>query len=517
MGETLTLDTAQMAAIGEAVGKGLAPAIAALAPQADDAMRLKALWGEKHTLPSGIPAVGRYAHGPTGLLTLPGVDPTIFNAMVGTMGMSNILPSSPSIFTNPLFDILTGQTDESGDEPVDVCDDAPVAGLIKICTQTSVFGRYARMTPEIDLGRFGQRVNRGDPIDLTVAGGPIQEGFNSFLNPATVAGVSPTQAVTGEMNKILFEFAVNIQRVLAPQVWNGNPANNNAGQGRKEMTGLNLLIGTGKRDAETGVACPAADSDVKDFNYLCVDDAGDDLVNAITYIYRTLRKNADTMGLQPVRWVIAMREELFYELTAIYPCSYLTYRCDSVLAGINTSATTLNIDSAEAIRFRDAMRSGKFLTIDGIDVEVVFDDAITEENPANQGNLGPGQFASNIYFIPMSVLGGRASTFFEYFNFDNPDATAARNTLAPDGSFSTSNGGAWLWHFKPPRNRCLQAQAWIEPRLIMRTPYLAGVLQNVCYTPLQHTRQPFPDDPYFTDGGQTGPRPGPSFFNEWQS
>ena len=47
-------------------------------------------------------------------------------------------------------------------------------------------------------------------------------------------------------------------------------------------------------------------------------------------------------------------------------------------------------------------------------------------------------------------------------------------------------------------------------------PWLAARLQNVQYCPLQHTRQPFPDDPYFVDGGRTS-RPGPSFYDIWEN
>ena len=64
-------------------------------------------------------------------------------------------------------------------------------------------------------------------------------------------------------------------------------------------------------------------------------------------------------------------------------------------------------------------------------------------------------------------------------------------------------------------NQCVVWNAKIEPRLLLRTPWLAGRLQNVLACPLQHEREPFPDDPYHVDGGQTS-RPGPSYWGLWE-
>ncbi|KKM76612.1 hypothetical protein LCGC14_1378340, partial [marine sediment metagenome] len=117
-------------------------------------------------------------------------------------------------------------------------------------------------------------------------------------------------------------------------------------------------------------------------------------------------------------------------------------------------------------------------------------------------------FASDIYLIPMSVVGGRAVTFMEYFDYGNPSAQAAIGNMV----LARQEGAFLTW----PRqtNQCVVWQTKVEPRLVMRTPWLAGRLQNVMYCPLQHTQQPFPDDPYFVDGGRTQ-RPGPSFFSLW--
>jgi hypothetical protein len=78
-----------------------------------------------------------------------------------------------------------------------------------------------------------------------------------------------------------------------------------------------------------------------------------------------------------------------------------------------------------------------------------------------------------------------------------------------------TDGGRYIWHVPPPNNFCVQLRAWIEPRLILRTPHLAARLQNVRYCPLINNREPYPDDDYFVNGGFYGARDVPVTFTEW--
>jgi hypothetical protein len=48
---------------------------------------------------------------------------------------------------------------------------------------------------------------------------------------------------------------------------------------------------------------------------------------------------------------------------------------------------------------------------------------------------------------------------------------------------------------------CYELVVKIEPRVVLRTPQLAGRIDNVLYEPLQHVREPFADSAYFYDGG----------------
>ncbi len=457
--------------------------------------------GLKHDA-TGTPIASGYSHGPGGNFSYPGVAPDVFHTAVGNRGILGQLPTTPSVFTNPTFQVLTGVQDATGNEKDTVCENAPQAGLIKSCMLTSVFGRYERATLEIELNRLGQRNDRADPMDLTLVGSPIHQSGIFASGPQNPE--IPGDLLTNELSRKFWELAVAIHRQISVQLWTGNPTNNSGGGGYKELTGFQLLVNTGHLDAETGTACPSIDSDLKDFNYGRIDVApnGDNLVEALSYLLHTRIDLAERTGVMPVRWVFVMRSELFWELTAIYPCSYLTYRCQV------TGQERVNIDANDAIRFRDEMRSGKFLLIDGTRYDVILDDGIPEATATTNQNVTEGCFASDVYLIPMSVVGGRAVTFMEYMDYGNPSMQAAIANMV----LARQEGAFLTW----PRqtNQCVVWQTKVEPRLIMRTPWLAGRLQNVMYCPLQHTRQPFPDDPYHVDGGRTK-RPGPSFFSLW--
>lgn len=462
------------------------------------AQRMGTSW--KHDL-SSVSLRTEYSHGPGGQLSWPGVDPVLFNASMGVESLLSRIPTSESLYTDPTYAILTGVTGDSGNEKVNPCDDAPVAGLMKSCITHAVFGRYERATDQIELNRLGQRTDRADPMDLTLVGSPLGDsGIFGQADPAT-----PGDILENEVSRLFWERNTSFFRLLAGQLWLGNPTNNSAGLGYKELTGLQSLVRTGYIDAISGTACPAVDSYVRNFGYFRVDTNGGNLVAEITNVWYQLRYRARRMQLMPVRWVIAMREQLFNAITEVWPCAYMTFRCQ-------TSAGNEGfVDAAKMVEMRDEMRQGSYLVIDGQRVEVVFDDSIPElDGNDSGGNFPAGCFSSDIYFLPMSVVGGRSTLYLEYFSYNNPEI---RDTLGKmvlgeiEGAFIT-------W----PRqtNLCVQWQSKIEPRLVLRTPYLASRLQNVVYCPIEHVRDPFPGESYFVNGGQTS-RPGPSYNELWNN
>lgn len=450
-----------------------------------------------------------YGHGPGGLFSYPGMDKRVFSAMVlPIVGLQSMLPVRPNNESNPVYGIFTGVQASTGSEPVGPCDDPPVAGLGKLCMHTFVWGRQSRQTRVFDLTEVGRTVSRADFLDYQLLGNAFGANPNPQV-PQVPGGVDYAGIGRNEMAKATFELAVAWARDFARVLYAGNPANNSASNGYMEFNGLDILINTGYRDTITGVACPAADSLIRSFNDLQVDVStnGTTLVNQITYMYRNLKYIAEQAGLDPARWVIAMRWGLFYEVTRVWPIAYYTLRNNYTTTGQQV------FNSGESLqKIRDDMYSRKYLMIDGEEVPVVIDNAIAETEPA------AGVFESVIYFVPLTVLGNIPVTYLEAFNFDAPGAGMDfARVFAPDGSFYTSDGGRFIWNRPAPTNVCVQLRAWTKPRLLLLTPHIAGRLTDVRYSPLIHERDAFTADGYFVDGGGTNytgfPGVAPSLFS----
>lgn len=461
---------------------------------------------ESHTrdLPSGTPSTPYYT-GPTGLFGVSGLEQDVISTSVRPRGLADMLPVRPNMLAYPLYPYLTGFLDASGSNPDGPCDDPPVAGPGKSCLQTAAFGRYSYQTREFEVNRQGLRIDRGEFTDLRLINNPILNPIDSITTPNVGGSVS----FFNEMQMRMLETGISFQNKLTRQLYSGNPANNTNG-GYAEFPGLDILVGTNKRDAITGTECPSLDSLIRDFNYAKVDAAsGDTLLNVLTYMYRYFVDLAERTNLSPVEWVFVMKPALFYEVTAIWACAYLTYRCS-----FNSDDARVVVDGTEQVRMRDEMRNGRYLLIDGARVRVVLDDAIDMETAGDTNRISAGCFASDIYILPLTVRGGSyASLFWEHVDYNAGAMTAIE--FARMGNYFSTDGGRFLWHAKPPNNWCVQLLAKIEPRIILRTPHLAGKLQNVQFCPYLMPREPFPDDPYFVNGGVSTPRSGPSYYSDW--
>lgn len=460
---------------------------------------------------SSTPRSSGYAHGNGGLMSAPGMSREIINAAMAPYGgLASRLPSFPSNEDFPLYGIVTGQTTGSGSNPTGVCDDFPVAGLLKLCSQSYVFGRYGLQTPVIDITRVGRTTNRAEFYDYQMIGSPLDSTGTLLTGPTPPAPTNLQDALNNEVAKVMFELAFDWTRRYGPILYTGNPVNNTSGGGYKEFRGLDGLINTGYRDAETGIACTAADSIIANFASANVSTTNTNIVALLTSIYRRMKLKARNTGLWPVKWVFVMRETLFYELTQIWACAYATYRC-ATLGGFSASQpNAINADTVmqlrQQMRGNQEARTGQYLLIDDEPVEVVFDEFITETALAN------GAFNSSIYLVPLTVKGGRRVTYFEFFPYQ--DALAAARVLAPADSYFTTDGNRYIWHKEPPTNACVRSKVWNEPRLIFRAPHLAARLTNVAYSPLQHEDDWLPTGYYFKDGGKTS-RDGysPSFWS----
>lgn len=449
---------------------------------------------QKHDLPAGYTITTNLLHGPNGIFGAAGVDQQIFSTRVRPTGISSVLPAKASMFTNPIVGYLTGFTDdEDADEKTYPCDDPLEAGSLKSCFQTSQFGRFERKTDTLELNKLGQRVNRGEFDDLILVNEPLMTG--DFGTP-TVPGTFGS-AFASELNARLMTVGVAFQNMIGRVNWTGNPTNNTSG-GYAEYNGYEQLITTTHTDALTGVSCPSLASDVKDANYKTVESDATDIFSYLTMIYRFVRHNARTMGFEPVQWMFVMRGDLFQQLVDYWPCVYATYRCSTAAA-----ATPNNTDALAMRQLSNDMATGMYLKIDNVNVPVVIDDFIPEDSSTNNANVPEGSWASDIYLIPLTVRGGVVVSYYEYFDYTG--ANAAMRAIQ-DGQLGndywTSDGGKFLWTTQRT-TWCVEWLAKMEPRLRLLTPHLAGRLQNVMYSPLQHFRDPDPESAYFIDGGNT--------------
>ena len=451
--------------------------------------------------------VGPYVHGPGGLFGVRGLERDVistFTQITGSLG--EMLPIVESSDTNPLFPYITGFLRSDQQEKNGVCDDPEEAGNFKTCIQTTVFGRKEFKTRQVEVNKIGQRINRGEFMDLRVVNSPLVNGMAGLMRGAFNLNAQNSILAGNEIAMRMVEVAVAFQRWYCPQVYTGNPANSSAGGGYKEFMGLDLLISKTKVDALTGAACPSLYSDIKSFGYKNISSSADpDIYRTLSTMMYILESKARQQNLSPVKFALVMRAQLFWELTRFWPVQYNT-------DGTGVTSAAYNSLYLENVRMRDAMRDGNYLLINSKPYQVILDDCIMEENHSVNGAIPIGGFASDIYIVPLTARGGSLRTlYWEYYDY--------RNDVIPQMSglptWYWSDNGAFLWSMKAPDNWCMEAIAKTEPRLILRTPQLAGRLTDVVYVPLQHTDDPLPSQYYHVNGGVKTGRPFASPFSEY--
>src|SRR5512139_533270 len=274
-------------------------------------------------------------HGLGGVFGLPGTDQLVFSTYVRPQSIANLLPLVPSVFEDPTYETLTGFTAPDGSQPTHACADAPTS-YEKGCRLTARFGLKRFDTQEIEIDQVMLRTNRGDLGDLRFAGSILGE---TGLNPSGMSESDILNVITAmEMVKT----AALMENALHLDIWQGTVA---AGS----FPGLAVQIATGQVDADTNTACPSLDSDIKNFNYANVCGTTLDIVEYLSAMMYYLESLAVDTGLAPVKYVLAIRPQLWFELSACWPCSYLTNRCRTAQVGFNASV----INDETNTRMRD--------------------------------------------------------------------------------------------------------------------------------------------------------------------
>jgi hypothetical protein len=304
----------------------------------------------------------------------------------------------------------------------------------------------------------------------------------------TAGPVDWSKVLQTEAEKKMGELYSGYFRDYARYIYTGNPQVTAGSQGFMQYRGLDLLVSGNKRDAITGVACPAADSIVFNFNGTNVTSSGSTVYNVLANIVTNLERLSEQLGFE-VKWALTMRYGAFWAMSNIWPCVYATAGC-----GVNTVIRTQSLE--EATKMRDEMRQGKYLLIEGKRYEVIIDDSLVEE-PAAGGVVGT--YESDVYFLPLTA-NGEPVLFWEYFPF-NAQAISAASQMAPQGYFTALQNGRFLLVRQSPTHTCVSVEVIERPRLILMMPFLAAKMQNLRYTISIHERDAFPDETYFVNGG----------------
>jgi hypothetical protein len=435
---------------------------------------------------------GTLLHGPGGLFNTPGLEEPIISLHVNSRGLGQLLPAYPSNSTNPFFGLLTGFSDDIGSEPVNPCDDAP-SGYVKSGTLTAKFGRVARGSKEIRIPDTLFQVNSGETMDLQLIGSILNPDNRGVLYPNQITEEGLLDMVT---KAEMITMGVRFERKMAKLLWQGlgNGTNDTAGGGYIEFPGIDAQVATGQTDAQnTGVLLPGADSTIWDFAYQAV-DGGADLVGAMEEVVDYLENLAMDTGVDPVEWVIVMRPQAWRAVSAMWPIQYNTQPDYTTITGTEHRVI---LDARENVRDRDAMRQGLYLDLNGKRYNVVLDTGIVEQNNQSGAGLLADEFASSIYFLPLSIVGGMPVLYWEYLDHR---LGVPQSNLVPGLATWFTDQGRFLWSWKTDYT-CFKLRAEIDTRVVLRTPHLAAKIQDIKYSRRLPLRDPDPASVYHVDGG----------------
>lgn len=446
--------------------------------------------------------IGPYSHGPNGLFNRRDRENPVFSAMMAPMmGVADAIPvfnggrflnnefgGTDAAFDSLITGMTAGDLDDFANQPTVPCEDGPTGGLMKFCTIVNTYGNYKMSTRELEIDRAGRVADMVDAFSVQVAN-QFPQGL--FAIPSETPSMQ--NAVNNELAMRIWEMVQSFQRMFAPRVFSGSPANNNGEA--KDIVGLDIHINAGNKiDASQQTVCTAANSDVKDFGSVVVNAVGANIMRYIEMADAYSMFKARRQGLGAPSYIVGMRPELWQEITEVIPIQKFL----RVLASINSITNGRAIVDAERVfQDRNAIRESHMIPVNGRFLRVVEDDTIAE---TSLGNIaGVPTYRSTIYGVPLTAAGVPV-TFWEFFNHANMQEQAIQQRAA--GLTWTTDGGQFRW-FSDFSKGCLKLNAKFTPRLRMRTPQIAWRINNVAYQPLQHFDSWDPNSVYHTDGGVT--------------
>src|SRR5258707_1587219 len=279
-----------------------------------------------------------YLHGAGGLCSRRDRENPVFSTIMSPMmGVADSLPvfngarNRDSMFggvDNAFDSLITGVTagalDDFANQPTQPCQDGPVGGLLKFCSILNTLGNYSMATREVEITRAGRATDMTDAFTLQLANTVLQ---GVFATPTTMP--SEANAINNELAARIWEMGLSFQRMFAPRVFTGSPANN-VGTAQ-DIVGLDIHINSGnKRDSSNNTVCTAANSVVMNFGSAVVGSTSN-IVRMIESADAAVTYKARRQGLGTPEYEIGMRPELWQEITEIIPVQ----KYERVLAVIN--------------------------------------------------------------------------------------------------------------------------------------------------------------------------------------
>lgn len=426
-----------------------------------------------------------------------GLERGILSTMVGPEeGILSYIPAAPTNIDIIKYGAITGWRPDETPEPDYPCENAP-RGVYSSCRLQFELGHIKRDGMTIEITQAISRANRGDEEFFLM--GAMNRDVMGGLSSSSVTGDFGTQALNVATVMQMQSIAKAFANEVSSMVWIGDPtapapANTEHG-GKISFWGLDNLVKTGYRDSVNNNLCPTMDSAVYDFDYENVCD-GEITVNGTEFNIVTLlavaewrnRSLAESSHLNPVTGVIVMHPALWQELTACYPCLYNTDRC----------STNVVLNDGITVRQRDEYRNGMFLPINGKTYIVVTDWNIpVQDATTTPGELSGTELASDIFFIPLRVLGNVPVTWLRYKDFRR--AAPERAVLDARGfplPFVWTDDGKYMLSYEYV-NFCYEITGILEPGLVFRTPQLAWRINNVKWNYPIPLRSPIPGDTNF--------------------
>lgn len=427
-------------------------------------------------------------HGSTtqfGLLSQAGARPQRFSALSRPGSWLDIVNVNGNDVEQEIIEILTGQLASGTSNASGFCGNPPVAGDLKVCSQTYSWGDFYVKTDLNALAMIGSRRNRADmPGQIMNAA----DANNPFL-PDVVTRISDTRS---QLALELFRLGNGAERSTEVVSIQGSAGVDNSRFGWfHEFAGLNAQIKTGYVDSKSGYACGATDSVVESFNAIITGNSADGSSRNFTAVLfdalYALRDRALQVGMGGVVWAVVMRHEQFRRAVEVLSSQYNSY----AVTGAQYAERNSTGDFVQQIRRE--MLAGSYLLDDmGQQVPVIFTEGL--DNSATAANT----YNADILIVPVS-WNGTPLIRLEYFDMNNSYIDEFVSYVRPD-TVKVINNGMYLVGQRDT-GLCMEFHFQARMRLILEAPFLAGRIDDVQYTYYAKTRQAIPGSSLAVNGG----------------